>query len=204
MKSDTRFWNKIAPKYAKTPIADEAAYQHKLERTRSYFTPDATVLEIGCGTGSTALLHAPFVKEILATDFADEMLDIARSKAEAEGITNVRFEHMNADAIDGSFDVVMAMSVLQLVPNRAEVIERIFRVLKPGGHFISSTTCLMDEMWYLLPVLPLGRIIGQIPYVAFFTADTLRKNLETAGFEIVEDWQPAPKKALFLVAKKPG
>ena len=162
------------------------------------------MLEIGCGTGSTALLHAPFVKEILATDFADEMLDIARSKAEAEGITNVRFEHMNADAIDGSFDVVMAMSVLQLVPNRAEVIERIFRVLKPGGHFISSTTCLMDEMWYLLPVLPLGRIIGQIPYVAFFTADTLRKNLETAGFEIVEDWQPAPKKALFLVAKKPG
>ena len=204
MKSDTRFWNKIAPKYAKTLIADEAAYQHKLERTRSYFTPDATVLEIGCGTGSTALLHAPFVKEILATDFADEMLDIARSKAEAEGITNVRFEHMNADAIDGSFDVVMAMSVLQLVPNRAEVIERIFRVLKPGGHFISSTTCLMDEMWYLLPVLPLGRIIGQIPFVAFFTADTLRKNLESAGFEIVEDWQPAPKKALFLVAKKPG
>lgn len=204
MKSDTRFWNKIAPKYAKTPIADEAAYQHKLERTRSYFTPDATVLEIGCGTGSTALLHAPFVKDILATDFAEGMLEIARTKAEADGASNVRFENTSAEAVDGTFDVVMAMSVLHLLPNRAEVTERIFRVLKPGGYFISSTTCLMDEMWYLLPVLPLGRIIGQIPYVAFFTADTLRKNLEAAGFEIVEDWQPAPKKALFLVAKKPG
>lgn len=203
MRANTRFWNKIAEKYAKTPIADEAAYQHKLGRTRSYFTPQTEVFEIGCGTGSTALLHAPFVHHIRATDASDAMLAIARTKAESAGVSNVTFEQMFAEDIHGPVDVVMAMSVLHLLPNRDEVIARIFAALKPGGVFISSTACLMDEMWYLAPVLPMGRIFGQIPYVSFFKASTLRTNIQSAGFELVEDWQPGPKKALFLVARRP-
>lgn len=57
-----KFWDRMANKYARQPIADEAAYQHKLDVTRQHFTPQSKVLEFGCGTGSTALLHAPHVK----------------------------------------------------------------------------------------------------------------------------------------------
>jgi cyclopropane fatty-acyl-phospholipid synthase-like methyltransferase len=62
MNDEARFWDKRAEKYAQRPLADQAAYEKKLEITRRYFNPDSVVLEIGCGTGSTALAHAPYVR----------------------------------------------------------------------------------------------------------------------------------------------
>ena len=70
MSQTSKFWDKIAEKYAKRPIADEAAYQRKLAVTRDYFRPDMEVLEFGCGTGTTAINHAPYVKHIRATDIS--------------------------------------------------------------------------------------------------------------------------------------
>src|SRR5215217_1657238 len=61
---EDRFWDNLAERYARQPIADEAAYQTKLDITRSYLHPDMAVLEFGCGTGSTALQHAPHVRHI--------------------------------------------------------------------------------------------------------------------------------------------
>ena len=58
----TRFWNWNAERYARQAIADEASYQKKLAITQSYLTPDMRVVEFGCGTGSTAIVHAPKVK----------------------------------------------------------------------------------------------------------------------------------------------
>ena len=55
---DTRFWNRIAGKYARQPISDEETYEKKLAITRKYLTPESEVFEFGCGTGSTAILHA--------------------------------------------------------------------------------------------------------------------------------------------------
>lgn len=62
MDRSEKFWDKIATRYSKKPVADEAAYQKKLQITQEYFRPDMEVLEIGCGTGSTAITHAPHVK----------------------------------------------------------------------------------------------------------------------------------------------
>ena len=68
MDQSTRFWDKIAERYSKQPVADESAYQKKLKVTREHFRPDMEVLEFGCGTGSTAIAHAPYVKHIQAID----------------------------------------------------------------------------------------------------------------------------------------
>jgi cyclopropane fatty-acyl-phospholipid synthase-like methyltransferase len=62
MVQSTKFWDRIAERYSKQPVADEAAYQKKLQVTREYFRPDMEVLEFGCGTGSTAIAHAPYVE----------------------------------------------------------------------------------------------------------------------------------------------
>ena len=72
MSREARFWDRIAARYAKQPVADEAAYQKKLAKTREYFPPDMAVLEFGCGTGSTAMAHAPYVAHARATDLSDD------------------------------------------------------------------------------------------------------------------------------------
>lgn len=52
MERTIRFWDRIAEKYAKQPIANPEAYEEKLRLTRRRLTPDSSVLEFGCGTGS--------------------------------------------------------------------------------------------------------------------------------------------------------
>ena len=81
MAGSKKFWDRIAKRYAKKPVGNEAAYQRKLAKTREYFRPGMEVLEIGCGTGSTAIAHAPYVRRIRATDISDAMIEIAKGKA---------------------------------------------------------------------------------------------------------------------------
>src|SRR5690606_6258119 len=92
MAQANAFWNGLADRYSKSPIADEASYQTKLEVTRGYLRPDMRLLEFGCGTGGTAILHAPHVAHIRAIDFSESMLELARTKAEKAGVDNVSFE----------------------------------------------------------------------------------------------------------------
>jgi len=47
MHKEAKFWDRIAEKYSRQPIADEAAYRKKLEITQSYFTPKTELLELG-------------------------------------------------------------------------------------------------------------------------------------------------------------
>jgi ubiquinone/menaquinone biosynthesis C-methylase UbiE len=206
MTPEARFWNRLAGRYAKMKVPDEASYRHKLERTRSYLTPASEVFEFGCGTGTTALHHAPYAAHVRAVDFAPQMIAIAREKATAQGVANVTFEVGTLDDEPDAprWDMVMAHSVLHLVPDRNAAIAKSFRILKPGGHFVSSTICLSDGLWFMRPVLPAMRLVGLAPAgVAFFTAQSLRAAVEGAGFEIVEDWRPGKRKAVFLVARKP-
>lgn len=205
--SDAAFWNWIAPKYARRPVDDPAAYERKLEATKAHMPAGAEVLEFGCGTGTTALWHAPHAGNIRALDLSDEMIRIARDKAEAAGVTNVTFEVGRIEALDApenGFDMVMAHSILHLLTDRDAAIDKSFRLLKPGGHFVSSTMCLSDGLWFLRPVIWTMRMTGFAPRVWFFTSDDLRRTIRAAGFEIVEDWRPSNRAATFLVARKPG
>ena len=85
MQNAARFWDKVAPKYAKSPIADMDAYTYTLERTRSYLSPDDTVLEVGCGTGSTALLLAGNVRHVTASDLSANMIEVGSEKSAGPG-----------------------------------------------------------------------------------------------------------------------
>ncbi len=87
-------WDKMARKYAQAPIRNEAVYREKLARTQSYFTPDTEVFEFGCGSGTTAIAHAPHVRRIVATDLSANMLEIGREQAAAANIDNISFEQV--------------------------------------------------------------------------------------------------------------
>jgi ubiquinone/menaquinone biosynthesis C-methylase UbiE len=208
MHKEAIFWDKIAVKYSKQAIADEAAYQKKLKITQELFRPDMEVLELGCGTGSTAIIHAPYVKHIRAIDVSSKMIELAHAKAAEEHIENVTFEVATCDELnvgDESLDVVLGLNILHLLENREAVIAKVYRMLKPGGAFVSSTACLTGIMKLLKPVVPIGRLFGFMPQVVkFFTAQELEKSLTDAGFKIDCQWQPGRGKAVFIVAKKPG
>ena len=205
MDRELAFWNKLADKYSRRPVADEAAYQKKLDKTREYFQPDMDVLEIGCGTGSTAIVHAPFVGHIRASDLSTRMIEIARDKAKAAGIENVTFEASSVDALDildASIDVVMAHNILHLLDDREQAIADIHNMLKPGGVFVSSTACIGDMMLPLRLIIPVGRLLRLFPLVKIFSVAELRGSIEDAGFEIDYEWQLKKSSPAFIVCRK--
>ena len=145
MGSSSRFWDRIAERYEKRPVADEESYQKKLQVTREYFRPDMQVLEIGCGTGTTAIHHAPHVRQIYAIDVSERMLDIAHRKAREAGVDNITFARgtlPDATISSESFDAVLGLNVIHLMTNWRDVLTEVERILKPGGVFVSSTECL--------------------------------------------------------------
>ncbi len=205
MANTATFWDRIANFYSKQPVSDEASYQKKLAITRDYFEPHMKVLEFGCGTGSTALNHASYVKHIHAIDVSAKMLAIAQTKADEKSITNVTFEQSNIDdfkTTKPNLDAVMGHSILHLVENKEDVIVKVHEMLKPGGVFISSTLCMGNRMKLLKAILPIGNLFGLLPRVKFFTEENLTSALTAAGFEIDQKWQPGEGKSLFIVAKK--
>jgi len=201
-----RYWDRAARRYARRPVADVAAYERKLELARVCLGPETEALEFGCGTGSTALALAADVKRIRAIDVSAEMIGIAREKAAAAKIPNVAFETAAFDSFqapDAAFDAVLGLNVLHLLDDWPAAVAKTYRLLKPGGVFLSSTACLADDMNWLRWIVPAGRAVGLLPEVAFFGEATLMRTIEQAGFEIDRSWKPGPRKAVFVVATKP-
>lgn len=97
------------------------------------------VADLGCGTGSTTAWFAAQVGsegEVCAVDFSAEQLAIAERKANAEGLSNIRFLQASADATGlprGSFDIVHCRLLLCHVTNPLEVVREMMAITKPGG-----------------------------------------------------------------------
>ena len=200
-----RFWDRMADRYARSPVRDEESYQKKLRMTRDLLRPDTVVFELGCGTGSAALVHAPYVERIVATDISARMIEIATQKAKDAGVSNIEFVQSTLDDFageDASFDVVLALSILHLLEDRDAAISRVCYLLKPGGIFVSSTPCLADTMKFIKFISPLGRWLGLLPLLRVFSTRQLVHSLESGGFRIEQQWSPVKGKAVFIVARK--
>ncbi|MGH1464494.1 MAG: class I SAM-dependent methyltransferase [Cognatishimia sp.] len=204
-----KFWDGVAAKYAKSPIKDQAGYQFTLDRTRSYLKESDTVLEIGAGTGGTALLLADAVSEIIASDISNAMLDVGRDNAKAQGVSNVRFMQSDAAQLpDGPYDVILAHNILHLIKDLPQVLEAVHEQLRPGGLFISKTFCkpkrgLQLEYRMIRLVLPLMQRLGKAPFVALRSVEILEEMIWAAGFEPVETANyPETSGNRYIVARK--
>ena len=207
MAESEKFWNKTAERYAKSPVSDEATYQQKLAETQSFFTPDMRILEFGCGTGTTAVHHAPLVQHIDAVDISENMLEIGRGKAREKGVENITFTRgtlteFNADT--DSLDVVLGLNVIHLLPDRQAVIVEVLRILKHGGIFVSSTVCLgQSYLRFIKLAVPLGKLLGLMPDVFVLTEAELANEVTNAGFVIERQWHHGKNGiAVFMVARK--
>jgi 2-polyprenyl-3-methyl-5-hydroxy-6-metoxy-1,4-benzoquinol methylase len=205
-KSET-FWDRKAAGYAKSSISDVESYQRKLSETQKLFSPDMRVLEFGCGTGATAVHHAPHVAHIDAIDISEKMLEIGRERAAKSHIENIRFtrgtlSEFNAET--ASLDAVLGLNVIHLLPDRQAVFSDVARILKPGGVFISSTACLGSSyMRFIKLIVPLGQFLGLIPDVFVLTESQLTKEVANAGFVIETQWHHGIKDVgVFIIARK--
>lgn len=206
-----RFWDRIARKYAADPIADMPGYEATLRRVQGLLTAEMNVLEIGCGTGSTALRLAPFTRRLLATDVSAGMIAIAREKLAAEPLPQLAFAVADADAPaigPGEYDAVLAFNLLHLVSDLDQALASAVQALRPGGLLISKTACVAEMnpliRWLAIPVM---QAIGKAPHVLLFDADTLQAAMVRQGLviEAVERHGTKGKDIrVFIVARKPG
>lgn len=208
MNPSISFWNRSAARYARRPISDQNAYLRKIALTQKCFHPEMDVLEFGCGTGSTALLHAPRVRSYLATDASSRMIDIARERMAENAADNLRFVVATLEDMQHrrqAFDAILGLNVLHLLHHPERAIHQVFSMLKPGGVFVSNSACLQDTCPYLKPVALLARLLRLAPYVNFLSRCQLERHLEHAGFEIDFRWVPETSKDVyFLIARKPN
>ncbi|RWL08848.1 MAG: class I SAM-dependent methyltransferase [Mesorhizobium sp.] len=207
--NDARFWNRTSRKYATGAIADPVGYERTLDRTRALLESDDRVLELGCGTGTTALRLAGDVQSYLATDISAEMIAIANEKHAAGPIPELVFSTATAEALTpetDQFDAVLGFNYLHLVRELPGTLRRIHDLLAAKGLFISKTPCVGDMNPLIgLALLPAMRAIGKAPYAGVFRAAELSQHICAAGFDILATESHATKgndHRPYIVARK--
>jgi len=161
----------VKKSYARwAPVYDKtfgAVTQRGRRRAVSYInTHGGSVLEVGVGTGLALPRYAPEV-EVTGIDYSDEMLEKARDKVRELGLSQVKaLRQMDArelDFPDGSFDIVVAMHIMSVVPEPEKVLSEMARVCKPGGIVLITNHCARESG--LLATIerlmaPLSNLIG--------------------------------------------
>lgn len=207
MKDPAAFWDKHAEKYAASSIKDTASYEHTLERTAAHLEPRLRVVEIGCGTGSTALRLASGVRDYLGADISPKMVQIAAEKAIAAGVANLRFEVASTvQAVSGGADAVLAFNMLHLTDTMDADLAAIYESLPAGGLFISKTVCLNEpsigpKRFAFSALIPVMQLLRMAPFVARFSFASLEERIKAAGFRI-EEVGSFPAMSRFIVARK--
>jgi ArsR family transcriptional regulator len=105
---------------------------------------DATVVDVGTGTGFVAAGLAPRVKRVIGTDNSPAMLEVARGNLDILGIANIELvqgEVTNLPLADGSMEAAFANMVLHHAENPTAMLQEMVRVVKPGG-----TVAVTDEV----------------------------------------------------------
>ncbi len=211
MSNPATFWNGVADGYAKSPIGDPDAYNYTLERTRSYLGGDDHVLELGCGTASTAVLLAPDTGRYHATDVSDAMIGIGRSRVSDAKVKNLSLTVSDvAEATrNQQYDAVLAFNLLHLLPDLEADLGRIAQAMKPGGLFISKTVCKPTGLGPLkframmMIALPVMQLVGKAPFVAIRRIEEFEQMITGSGFQIIETGNhPANPPSRYIVARK--
>ncbi|MDH5475184.1 MAG: arsenite methyltransferase [Cyclobacteriaceae bacterium] len=111
-----------------------------------------TVIDLGSGAGNDCFVarhEAGAEGKIIGIDFTPSMIQKAIKNAEKLGLNNVEFREGDIDNMpvnNNIADVIVSNCVLNLVPNKEKVINEIYRVLKPGGHFSISDIVLAGQL----------------------------------------------------------
>jgi len=103
-------------------------------------TKDMTILDLGCGDGTTAIPEARLGAKVLGVDIARNLVEAGNKRAQAEGLTNCTFQEGDAISLDGldddSFDLVVTIFGAMFAPKPYEVAKEMVRVTRSGGKIV--------------------------------------------------------------------
>jgi ubiquinone/menaquinone biosynthesis C-methylase UbiE len=103
-------------------------------------TKGLEILDLGCGDGTTALPAARLGAEVLGVDIASNLVAAGNKRAEAEGLSNCRFQEGDAcdlrELSDNSFDLVVSIFGAMFAPKPFEVAKEMVRVTRSGGRIV--------------------------------------------------------------------
>ncbi|MEU3555370.1 class I SAM-dependent methyltransferase [Streptomyces fragilis] len=156
------------------------------------------VLDIGCGAGTTTLLAARAATpgDALGLDLSAPMLERARTRATEEGITDVSFEHGDAQVhplTSGAFDVAISRFGIMFFDDPVAAFANIATALRPGGRIAFLSAAEPEGNQWLQALTALGDILPMQGFGApgapgmFSLADagTATALLAEAGFQDV-------------------
>ena len=205
--SPEKFWDLISSKYAASPIADRSAYETKIARLKTYLSPEMSVLDIGCGTGTQCGDIAGSVDQVTGIDISGKLLAIAEKRMAERNLDNVgsiRTSVFDERLEPSSYDVVMAFFVLHFFEDIDAVFNRVHELLKPDGIFISETACMGDKNGIVGGLLRFAGRLGFLPLINQLTTRQLEQSLNNTGFEIIEKtkFSHEPDAEFTLIAKR--
>ncbi len=150
------------------------------------------VLDVGCGAGLAAEALARRGHTVLAIDAAGEAIDAARAHAAGQGLPLTYRTAVAEDLAkeEARFPLVMALEVIEHVPDPAAFIRALTRLLEPGGMLVLSTLNRTRQSWvmakfgaeYVLRLLP----VGTHEWRAFITPLELAGMLRAAGLRVAQ------------------
>jgi SAM-dependent methyltransferase len=163
--------------------------------------PGQTVLELAAGPGDTGFLAAARIApgKLISSDASEAMLDLARARAQEQGVENVEFKQLQLEWIDlpaASVDAVLCRWGVMLVLDPAAAASEMRRVLRPGGRIALAVWDVPEvNPWATIPnraLVELGHADPPDPSepgpFALASPDELRELLESAGFlDVVVD-----------------
>ena len=169
--------------------------------------PGLNVLDLASGSGVPALDIARIVGSsghVTATDQSASALDLAKTEAESEGLTNLSFQTTSAQSLpfdDGVFDVVTCRMGMMYFPEPVAALKEVYRVLKRGGKFVSLVQGTEQRsLWQSSLQEPFRKYISvpvpgptDIHPLRFAEPGSLLETFEKAGFEAIQEkYQDVP------------
>jgi len=201
------FWNRVAGRYAAMPMRNPDAWEATLARTGARLAASDDVLEIGCGTGSTALRLAPLVARYIATDDAAGMIAVASDRLAETPVASLhplQARPGDGSLPDGPFDAILAFNLLHLLADLPAALADCHARLRPGGLLITKTPCLGGPWRMLWPLVRTLGFLGKAPPLRFVSTATLERTITGAGF-VIEDRDDLPRRppSRFVIARRP-
>jgi 2-polyprenyl-6-hydroxyphenyl methylase/3-demethylubiquinone-9 3-methyltransferase len=156
-----------------------------------------SALDVGCGAGLLAEPLARLGAKVTGVDAAAEVIDVARRHAGSSGL-DIDYQAGDVLDIQGQFDLITAMEVIEHVADPAEFLGALARRLAPGGLVVLSTP--NATAWSRLLVIAVAEGLGRIPrgthdFDKFISPERMKLLLADAGLKCLDvegiAWSPA-------------
>ena len=147
MRNSQNFWDKNAGRYDRFMRKDAAAYE-RLYRLLRPVVRQKTVLELATGTGLIAKHIVRYADHIEATDASQEMIEQAKQGVKSAKLYFSVQDIFHLPYADQSFDVVIVVNALHIVPEPEKALSEIRRVLKDDGVLVAPTFTHADNAFF--------------------------------------------------------